>query len=216
MENNMDWSEERKAELVSIIRTDNSEEMRRMINEEGLNPDLQHEGCYPLLRIAAECNSVRTMEVLFENGGNINIKNFCDERTPLHVTAFNGCIGAFDFLIEYGADIEARDKDGCIPLHDAAVNGHSGIVSKLIERGIGVFALDGDGKTALNLAEENQECNEKEDRDAESIGVPAIFGDYNETIRLLKQKMDQVLQQQASLQPRPNDDFTLLRERKPY
>lgn len=40
-------------------------------------------------------------------------------RTPMHYAAMNGNTQAFDVLLEFGADIDALDNDGCTPVHCA-------------------------------------------------------------------------------------------------
>jgi ankyrin repeat protein len=57
-------------------------------------------------------------------------------------------------LLEYGADVGARDTQGGTPLHDAAESGDpdSEVVQLLLEHGADVNAQDGDGWTALHLA----------------------------------------------------------------
>jgi ankyrin repeat protein len=57
-----------------------------------------------------------------------------------------------ELLIELGADVEARDKDGQTPLHVASQAGPLDIARMLIEHGAEVSAQDKIGQTPLHLA----------------------------------------------------------------
>ena len=56
---------------------------------------------------------------------------------------------ALRLLLEHGADVNARTKDGRIPLHHASKSGAREVVRLLLEHGADVKAKDNDGKTAL-------------------------------------------------------------------
>jgi ankyrin repeat protein len=73
----------------------------------------------------------------------------------LHFATANGHAKTVAFLLERGADINAKDKDGRTALHAAAANGHDAIVVHLLERGADINAKDKDGRTALNAAKLN-------------------------------------------------------------
>lgn len=54
--------------------------------------------------------------------------------TPLHVAAKWGKTNMVSLLIEKGANIEAKTRDGLTPLHCAARSGHEQVVDMLLER----------------------------------------------------------------------------------
>jgi len=57
-------------------------------------------------------------------------------------------------LLDRGADVEAKDKNGITPLHLAAVNGHLDTVRLLLDGGADVNAKDDKGRAPLDVARE--------------------------------------------------------------
>ncbi|WP_353276290.1 ankyrin repeat domain-containing protein [Wolbachia endosymbiont (group B) of Villa cingulata] len=61
---------------------------------------------------------------------------------PLHRAVQGGNLDIVKFLVDRGADVDSKNKDGRTPLHDAALEGHNGVVKTLLERGANVNALN--------------------------------------------------------------------------
>ncbi|CAA0829712.1 Ankyrin repeat family protein [Striga hermonthica] len=55
-----------------------------------------------------------------------------DGDTLLHLTCLYGHLNCVQFLLERGANLEAKDEDGAIPLHDACAGGYTEIAQLLI------------------------------------------------------------------------------------
>lgn len=55
--------------------------------------------------------------------------------SPLHVAAKWGKSNLVALLLERGAHIEAKTRDGLTPLHCAARSGHEQVVDMMLERG---------------------------------------------------------------------------------
>jgi ankyrin repeat protein len=80
---------------------------------------------------------------------NENVKG----RTPLMLGAFRGDTAAVINLLEQGADVNARDRDGDTALMFAAFKGHALIVSLLLQYGANVYARARNGWTAKRAAQ---------------------------------------------------------------
>ena len=75
--------------------------------------------------------------------------------TPLHMVAANGVIRPLDiwqYLIDKGADVKAKNKSGFTPLHFAAMCGLFPVFELLISHGSDVNAKTDDGSTVLHMA----------------------------------------------------------------
>lgn len=80
-----------------------------------------------------------------------------DDKTPLHYAAINCREDVFEFLVNFGADIDARDGVGATPLHFAVRWGSEAIVKYILRKkgSDAVHILDsGDrlGRTPLHYA----------------------------------------------------------------
>ncbi|MBQ0167816.1 MAG: ankyrin repeat domain-containing protein [Treponema sp.] len=74
---------------------------------------------------------------------------FDDGQTPLHMAVIEGQSGIVEYLIEKGAQINAKDISGATPLHEAVRYGRTDIASTLLAAGGNANAQDSLGKTPL-------------------------------------------------------------------
>jgi cytohesin len=60
-----------------------------------------------------------------------------------------------EYLLQHGADVNAKQDEGYTSLMAAAEHGYTGVVRVLLSHGADVTSKDDDGRTALSLAEKN-------------------------------------------------------------
>ncbi len=72
--------------------------------------------------------------------------------TPLHVAAFANAHETAVVLLQNGADVHAKDKDGDTPLHAAALANAREMAAVLLQNGADVHAKGKDGVTPLHAA----------------------------------------------------------------
>ena len=99
-------------------------------------------------RAAADGN-VRNMRLLRMAGVNIDSRGSC--CTPLFLAAGEGRLDAVRYLLDQGANVNARDERGRTALTEAAFYGNASVVKELILRGADVNAISVEG-TALDVA----------------------------------------------------------------
>ena len=99
----------------------------------------------------------QTADLLRHNGADPHIRGY-SRRTPLQSAAYYGSLEVVRRLIEYGADINAKDKDKMAPLHWTSYGRYfkdGSVLRLLLEHGADINMQDGDGWTPLYFASRN-------------------------------------------------------------
>lgn len=99
------------------------------------------------------------MEVLIKAGANVNIEDSRNGLTPLHFAVQNSKVDIVNYLIENGANINAKTSNGQTPLHLSVAGGFyksqnldkTDVVKLLLEKGATINEQDNNGDTALHL-----------------------------------------------------------------
>ena len=103
------------------------------------------------IHAAAKSGNIEIIGLLLSRGFEVDSR---DEKctTPLMYTALNGHEGAFQMLIQNGADPSLKSNKGFSLLHSAAHGGNTSIINKLLSLGLDVDLKDLYGKTPLIIA----------------------------------------------------------------
>ncbi|OAX81479.1 hypothetical protein ACJ72_04184 [Emergomyces africanus] len=75
-------------------------------------------------------------------------------KMALHLSAENGHASIVRCLLEFGSEIDRRDRSGATALHYAAGTGNVDVITTLLERGADGNITDLQGRTALHIAAE--------------------------------------------------------------
>lgn len=102
------------------------------------------------LQLAARDGNLEIMEILIDNGADVNLGESWLKIAPLHVAARNGNIAMLKLLIENGADMNIENHTGAKPIHYAARAGHSDVVDLLLAKGVDVNSRDAEDYTPLH------------------------------------------------------------------
>ena len=107
----------------------------------------------PLHLAAAFAQDPRVLELLLNNGANIDATDV-DGAQPLHIASgFNSRPDVISLLLNRGASIEFQDSNGFTPLHWAAANAASpATADMLLRRGADIEARSVKGMTPLLAA----------------------------------------------------------------
>ncbi len=113
-------------------------------------------GHNPLYRVAngggCEEEGRAAVELLIGHGAEVNQVTGIGGMTPLHMSARRGTTRIAEALLDAGADIEARDKNGESPLRRAVNCGQERMVCLLLSRGANPRSTDKNGRTPLDAA----------------------------------------------------------------
>ncbi|MFC1716254.1 ankyrin repeat domain-containing protein [Candidatus Poribacteria bacterium] len=102
--------------------------------------------------IAARTGNMEAIKQHLVKGADVNDMDRKFGVTPLSWAALLGQTVAIELLIQRGADVNARGRDGGTPLHGAAFLGQTEAAELLIQKGADVNARDNNGATPLDAS----------------------------------------------------------------
>ena len=98
---------------------------------------------------AARAGDIAAIKRHIAAGANVNDMRF--EMPPLAWAVMLGQIEAAELLLQHGADIHGRNRDGNTALHVAVSLGRAEIAELLIKKGADVKTKNGDGATPIDM-----------------------------------------------------------------
>lgn len=125
------------------------EEVARVLIEKGANLESTNDVKETPLQVACESGSVEVARCLIESGANLDARGITlHERSLLHLASSMN-INTTKLLVEKGADLEVRDKNGETPLHLACWFGRVETAAFLLDQGADIEARSSNGNTPL-------------------------------------------------------------------
>ena len=90
--------------------------------------------------------------LVLDHSQHVDSRGFDVGSTALHLASGKGHVEVTRFLLDHGADGNARNMRKSTPLHEASIGRHAEVVRVLMERGVDVTAEDDNGIDPVVLA----------------------------------------------------------------
>ncbi|CAG8922375.1 unnamed protein product [Penicillium salamii] len=140
--------------LIAAVEVGNVDMIELLLQHDASPHAFDSRGLTPMWW-ASRSGEIKLVDVLLRHGAPIDPIE-CHE-TPFLFAASEEQIDMLKFLIEKGANINARDSDGHTALMCAAAGAKSEIVDLLVGSGADVHMHDSEGMTALDLVREGHQ-----------------------------------------------------------
>lgn len=142
-----------KENFLSTAVKKSSLDVIRLLLSEGYDPEAMENGQNALMN-AVIADRTEVLDCLVEHiskNKNIDIikvvNMFYNGCTLLHCATHAGKVKTIDFLLERGAEIDAKGKNELTPLHLAFMTSHKSVAELLIKRGANTTSKDKAGQT---------------------------------------------------------------------
>ena len=161
-----------RTDMATAIASGNFRECIHLADHVGCSIDTETEDGLTTLIVAAEENVAGLNHEYMRNDDGDEVlavvylldrqdyRPAIDLETSIGLTAlshasFLGRLRCMEALLDRGANINYKNKNGRTPLHFAASNGNMDACRFLIERGADIDAVDNDNRSAFDLADTN-------------------------------------------------------------
>uniref|UniRef100_A0A8C9L836 Ankyrin 3 n=1 Tax=Pavo cristatus TaxID=9049 RepID=A0A8C9L836_PAVCR len=101
-----------------------------------------------------------------------------NDITPLHVASKRGNANMVKLLLDRGAKIDAKTRDGLTPLHCGARSGHEQVVEMLLDRGAPILSKTKNGLSPLHMATQGDHLNCVQLLIQHNVPVDDVTNDY--------------------------------------
>ncbi|KAB1271757.1 Fibronectin type 3 and ankyrin repeat domains protein 1 [Camelus dromedarius] len=125
----------------------------KYLRRHGASWDTRDLGGCTALHWAVDGGHCGVIEWMIQDGCEVDVVDACSRWTPLmRVSAVSGNQKVASLLIDAGADVNVKDKDGKTPLMVAVLNDHEELVQLLLDKGADASVKNEFGKGVLEMA----------------------------------------------------------------
>jgi ankyrin repeat protein len=100
---------------------------------------------------AVRAGDMEELKSMLAKGYDVDLRNKLTGVTSLHMAATVNNVDMIEVLLEAGAEIDAKTKEGLTPLHLATGTNRVEAVKLLLEKGANIEAKDNRGNTPLHM-----------------------------------------------------------------
>lgn len=144
--------------VVPLFNWASMKAMEKARLQDARRPNVQNASGRSELIEAIRRNDLAVTSRLLEGGADPNKQDPEFGTPPLHWAARYGDPKMLKLLLDHGAEIKARDRDGYTALHSAAFLGHFRAVEFLVQHGADPQALGRQNETAMDSTRANWEA----------------------------------------------------------
>ncbi|MCJ1279828.1 hypothetical protein MMC21_007652 [Puttea exsequens] len=123
-----------------------------LLRHPGINVDLQDMLGRTALYLAIKENGIKIARLLLEFEADTSILDFHTGASPLSVAAQRGYCQIIRILLESGADLDLKDREGRTALLRAVNRGEIDAVRELMDHSVDLESIDNNGQTLLHGA----------------------------------------------------------------
>ena len=104
------------------------------------------------IHVAALYGHISVVEILLKYTANINDEDVTEKRRPLHFAAGSGQGPMVRFLVQHGAQVDVKTRNGVQPIHQASWSGSIEALNALFDAGAAADCSDGLGYQPIHWA----------------------------------------------------------------
>ena len=186
--------------IVSRSKYDSEEHrvgMVRLLLEHGGDVNARNKNTFTPLHVAVFNGKLEVARVLLDNGANAKLEIEGGE-SALHIMSRGKYdseehrVGIVRLLLERGADVSARSKNGFTPLHSAVLNGRLEVARVLLDRDADAKLETKEGETALHIVSRGEYDSEEH-----RLGIARLLLEHGVDVHALNKYLSTPLHQAA-------------------
>ncbi|KJV76866.1 ankyrin repeat domain-containing protein [Orientia tsutsugamushi] len=110
--------------------------VQQLINKDSTLVNSKYKDGTTPLSDAVECKCVEPLAIMLKHNSTGINKKYDEGETLLHIAVRNEIIDVIQLLIDYGADIDAKDDNSMTPIDYAAKSGNADVFNFLTEQSV--------------------------------------------------------------------------------